>query len=160
MNDSSSHRRLSRTLLAAPPEDAASGGGDPFLAQSAGAAGPGAAARRFGPEGAPAQFGPYRVERLLGKGGMGQVFLGYDPQLQRRVALNVIRGDYTADAELVERLRREARVAAQLSHSGIVAVHAMGEREDQIFIAMEYVEGQDLSNWVKERGPMPAPRAN
>jgi hypothetical protein len=52
----------------------------------------------------------------------------------------------------VERLRREARVAAQLSHSGIVAVHAMGEREDQIFIAMEYVEGQDLSNWVKERG--------
>jgi serine/threonine protein kinase len=103
-SDSRTTRLYERQFLPPPPEPYPAGraarrrrigGGDPFLAQSAGAADPGAAARRFGPEGAPAQFGPYRVERLLGKGGMGQVFLGYDPQLQRRVALKVIRGDYT-----------------------------------------------------------------
>ncbi|HEV8410844.1 MAG TPA: protein kinase, partial [Gemmatimonadaceae bacterium] len=98
-------------------------------------------------------IGNYRIERLLGSGGIGSVFLAHDSVLHRRVAVKVIHG--LDDAELSRmRLLREARSAAALNHPNICVVHEVGEADGTPFIAMEYVEGSSLRQLI-DAGPLP-----
>ena len=88
------------------------------------------------------QVGRYEIQRKLGRGGMGAVYVAHDPVLGRMVAIKVFAGDLDLpDAR--ERFSREARAAAALSHPNIVTVYDFGEFESQPFIVMEYVRGRD-----------------
>jgi eukaryotic-like serine/threonine-protein kinase len=99
----------------------------------------------------PASVGRYQIERLLGSGGMGVVFAAHDPELDRRVAIKLLRPDLGHAASRVrmqERLRREAQAMAQLAHPNVVAVHDVGLFHERIFIAMEYIDGETLARWL------------
>ena len=91
--------------------------------------------------------GIYRIERLLGRGGMGAVFLAYDTTLRRHVALKLITGPDDADTSR-RRLLLEARNAAALNHPNICTIHEVGDASGTAFIAMEYVDGRPLSDLV------------
>jgi serine/threonine-protein kinase len=96
--------------------------------------------------------GPYTVLELVGHGGMGEVYAAYDPRLDRRIALKLMRGDAAVRSRVgQERLLREAQAIAKLSHPNVVVVHDVGTYDDQVFVAMEYVEGQTLAAWLAER---------
>jgi eukaryotic-like serine/threonine-protein kinase len=98
-------------------------------------------------------IGTHRLERLLGRGGMGAVFLAYDTRLQRNVALKVIEGD-AGDPTSSARLLREARNAAALNHPNICTIHEVGEDGGGAFITMEYVAGRSLRERIDE-GALP-----
>jgi len=91
----------------------------------------------------------YQVVRLLGRGGMGAVYLARDLALHRVVALKVLAGDTRSSEEGRERFRREARMAAQLNHPNIVPVHAFGESESLSYIVMQYVDGESLGDRLR-----------
>ncbi|EDM77574.1 WD-40 repeat [Plesiocystis pacifica SIR-1] len=95
----------------------------------------------------PVQIARYTVLRELGRGGMGLVYLAYDDQLDRRIALKLLRGakDHSVAAD---RMQREAQAMARLSHPNVVAVYEVGSFEGQLFVAMEYVAGRDLRGWL------------
>ena len=102
------------------------------------------------PELAPhTRVGRYEIVRQIGAGGMGVVYAAHDPELDRLVAVKLLRGD--ADPDLQQRLRREARAMAQLVHPNVVAVHDVGAFDGRTFIAMEYVPGETLLHWVAGR---------
>jgi eukaryotic-like serine/threonine-protein kinase len=88
--------------------------------------------------------GPYRIERLLGAGGMGEVYFGWDTRLQRAVALKFVSKEYMNDAAALDRFQREAVAASALSHPNICVVYDLGDLAGRPFIAMEYLEGQTL----------------
>jgi serine/threonine protein kinase, bacterial len=90
-------------------------------------------------------FAGYTVLRLLGSGGMGEVYLAQHPRLPRRDALKVLPADVSADREFRERFHREADLAASLFHPHIVGVHDRGEYDGQLWISMDYVEGPDTA---------------
>jgi serine/threonine protein kinase len=90
------------------------------------------------------QVGAYRIDRILGRGGMGIVYLAHDTRLHRPVALKALPPHLFRDDRMRARLRQEARAAAALSHPSIATVYALEEIGDQIFIASEYLEGQTL----------------
>src|SRR5215831_13373421 len=98
--------------------------------------------------------GRYKLVEKLGVGGMGVVYLAEDPQLGRRVAIKLMEPK-TSGAQTASdgraRLLREAQALAQLSHPNVIAVHDVGTFADQVFIAMEYVDGSTLSQWLAER---------
>jgi predicted Ser/Thr protein kinase len=98
--------------------------------------------------------GRYEVEKLVGSGGMSNVFRAHDRMLERTVALKILHEQYTRDADYVERFRREARSVAQLTHPNIVTVIDRGEQDGRQFIVFEYVEGDNLKDLVN-RGPLP-----
>src|SRR5512138_671985 len=100
----------------------------------------------------------YRTLRPLGAGGMGEVVLAEDEKLGRRVALKFLPRADSSDAERRERLRREARALASLSHPGIAGVYALEEHEGRVFLAMEYVEGETLADRIARR-PLPVAEA-
>ncbi|MBW8875819.1 MAG: protein kinase [Acidobacteria bacterium] len=100
-------------------------------------------------------IGSYRVERSLGHGGMGEVFLAWDERLGRRVAIKRVRQGSGVDRQS-ERLRREARVAARLSHPAVVHVYELFEDAAGLAIVMEYVEGRILAALTAEGLPAPA----
>ncbi|MEM8994132.1 MAG: serine/threonine-protein kinase [Acidobacteriota bacterium] len=102
----------------------------------------------------PPRIGPYRIDRLLAAGGMGEVLLGWDEGLNRPVALKRLRASSRTDPKRRERFRREARCAASLDHSAIVRVYEFLEEEDGLCIVMEYIEGTTLRRALRE-GPMP-----
>lgn len=89
--------------------------------------------------------GGYRIERVLGAGGMGTVYLAKHPQLPRMDALKVLSADLSRDAEFRGRFEREANIVAGLDHPNIVSVHNRGEEHGQLWIAMQYIEGTDAS---------------
>jgi predicted Ser/Thr protein kinase len=89
-------------------------------------------------------IGAYRVEREVGRGGMGRVFLATDTRLQRAVALKLLPAAVASHPGQRERLRREARAAAALTHPGICTVYALEEIDDRLVIASEYIEGRSL----------------
>lgn len=93
----------------------------------------------------PERIGAYSVQDRLGRGGMGEVFLAWDERLERRVAIKRIRRDSDLSREQRERFRREARMAARLSHSAIVQIHDLVTEGDEDAIVMEYVEGRTLA---------------
>src|SRR5262245_50732790 len=92
-------------------------------------------------------LGKYQIERLLGEGGMGQVFLAYDPTLRRQLAIKVLRSP-AADASSHSQLLREARSASALNHPNICTIYEVGEEGEWAFIAMEYLDGRPLSDLV------------
>ncbi|HEY4099287.1 MAG TPA: serine/threonine-protein kinase [Gemmatimonadales bacterium] len=96
----------------------------------------------------------YAVDRELGRGGMGAVYLARDVQLDRPVALKVLPPEFAADPSLRERFLRETRVAASFSHPNIVPVYAVEDRDGLLAFAMGYVEGESLAERVKRAGPL------
>src|SRR2546422_1324143 len=98
--------------------------------------------------------GRYVLERRLGRGGMGVVFLARELSLDRRVAIKLLLPAKAVDPVARERFLVEARTAAQLSHPNIVPIFAVDELTDVVFFAMAYVEGQTLGQRVRERGPL------
>ncbi|WP_431955964.1 protein kinase domain-containing protein [Nocardia lijiangensis] len=103
-----------------------------------------------------ARFGRYRLERLLGKGGMGQVWLAYDTTDRRHVALKLLPAELAADAVYRKRFEREAQVAAALRDPHIVPIHRHGAVDGRLYIEMAFVEGTDLAARLSEGGPLAA----
>ncbi|HKV12684.1 MAG TPA: serine/threonine-protein kinase, partial [Thermoanaerobaculia bacterium] len=95
-------------------------------------------------------IGRYVILDRIGGGGMGVVYTGYDPELDRKVALKLLRPDRAAGEAARLRLLREAQAIARLSHPNVVAVHDAGTFGNQVFLAMEYVEGTTLRRWLDE----------
>jgi predicted Ser/Thr protein kinase len=104
--------------------------------------------------------GKYRIESLLGRGGMGAVYRARDLRLDRLVALKVVRAELLGDPDARARFRREAQVVARLQHPSIVAVYDYGTFADGgAFIVMELVRGEDLRRVLQREGPLDAARA-
>ena len=101
----------------------------------------------------------YELEELVGTGGMSSVFRAHDRLLDRKVALKILHQHYSADADYVERFRREARSVAALSHPNIVTVIDRGEHENKQFIVFEYIDGENLKRLIERRGPAPVATA-
>ena len=97
----------------------------------------------------PSKIDRYVIRRMLGAGGMGVVYVAHDPELDREVAIKMLRRGTDAT-----RLRREAQALARLSHPNVVAVHDVGEHDGQVFVAMALVDGVNLRQWLR------APREN
>ena len=103
--------------------------------------------------------GGYRIERELGAGGMGSVYLAAHPTLPRRDALNVLSRELSRDPDFRTRFTREADVAASLDHPQIVSVYDRGQTDDgQLWIAMQFVDGTDADAALRD-GKMTPPRA-
>ena len=108
------------------------------------------------PELAAALAGQFRVERELGRGGMGVVYLARDERLDRFIALKVLPATHATDSATVERFLREARTAAKLAHPNVVPVYHAGEVSGTAYFTMAFVEGESLADRVRERGPLRA----
>ncbi len=98
----------------------------------------------------PAKIGRYTVLRSIGSGGMGVVYAAYDDDLDRRVAIKLVRSAATSSPDASLRLRREAQALARLSHPNVIGVHEVGEHDGLVFIAMEFVRGKTLREWWSE----------
>jgi serine/threonine-protein kinase len=103
--------------------------------------------------GVPSRIGNYEIDRVLGSGGMGTVYLGRDAELKRPVAIKVLR-DQVHDQELLERFFREARAAAALRHPNIITIYTSGQQDYQPFIAMEFVDGESLADVIRRQQPL------
>src|SRR6266850_807569 len=101
---------------------------------------------------AGSQLAEYRIERLIGRGGMGVVYLAEHVHLGKRVALKVLPSEYMQDRDFRKRFEREARLAASLEHPNIVPVTDAGEFEGELWIAMRFVDGTDLRTLLQEHG--------
>lgn len=97
----------------------------------------------------------YEVIKLLGKGGMADVYLAVDTILNREVAVKVLRSDLSSDSVALERFSREALASTELSHPNIVDVYDVGDDGDKHYIVMEYVKGYTLKQLIKKRGAIP-----
>jgi serine/threonine protein kinase len=100
----------------------------------------------------------YRLTEKIGEGGMGVVWLATDTELDRDVAIKVLPAGFEADADRLARFEREAKLLASLSHPNVAAVHGLHTDAGVRFLAMEYVEGEDLAARI-ERGPLPVDEA-
>src|SRR5437667_910069 len=98
--------------------------------------------------------GRYSLERELGRGGMGVVYLAREVRLDRPVAIKLLPPSKASDPKLRERFLREARTAAKLSHPNIIPIHAVEEIGEFVFFAMSYIEGETLTERVRNRGPL------
>jgi serine/threonine-protein kinase len=105
-------------------------------------------ARRRAEEAIGRSIGRFRVDREVAEGGMGVVYQAHDPALGRAVAIKVVKGRHGPAARA--RLLREAQAMARIAHPNVVAVHEVGVERDDVFIAMEYVEGVTLARWLRE----------
>ncbi len=104
--------------------------------------------------------GRYRVIEKIGEGGMGTVYLAEQVSIGRKVALKILHPEFARDQEFVKRFRQEARLAASLNHRNVITVFDFDQGDDgSLFIAMEYVQGQSLSDVVRQEGPLDLARA-
>ena len=99
----------------------------------------------------------YEILKLIGEGGMANVYLARDTILDRRVAVKVLRGDLAGDEKFVRRFQREALSASSLSHPNIVEIYDVGEDDGNFYIVMEYIEGKTLKQLIKKRGVLSLP---
>jgi serine/threonine-protein kinase len=100
--------------------------------------------------------GRYRIERVLGGGGMSVVYCAHDEELHRTVAVKLLAEHLAEDEEFRERFLREARMAARLSHPNVVAVYDAGDDDGRPYMVMEVVEGETLADVLRRAGPLPA----
>jgi eukaryotic-like serine/threonine-protein kinase len=100
------------------------------------------------------QFGYYRIDSVLGVGGMGVVYLAHDERLGRKVALKLLPLELATDARQLEKLKLEARTASALNHPNIVTIHEIGEVDERHYIATEFIKGKTLRDRINE-GPIP-----
>lgn len=98
----------------------------------------------------PSKIGNFEILRQIGSGGMGAVYLGRDPELDRQVAIKVIREE-VHDQEVLDRFFREARAAAALRHPNIITVYASGQHDHKPYMAMEFVDGESLADIIRHR---------
>jgi len=105
-------------------------------------------------------FGPrYRIDGLLGEGGMGTVYKAYDKELDRQVALKLIRPGLMSDENTLQRFKQELLLASKISHKNVLRIHDLGEVQGLKFISMAFIEGEDLSNVLHAQGRLPIERA-
>ena len=97
----------------------------------------------------PEKIGHYHIDRNLGKGGMGEVFLAFDPICKRRIALKQIRKELSQNSSIQKRFLREALIAAQLSHPSIIPIYSIHRETKDVFYTMPYVEGETLRQVLK-----------
>lgn len=102
----------------------------------------------------------YRIEERIGGGGMALVYRAVDLQLERDVAVKLLRGQFGSDEEFIRRFRREAQNAASLSHPNVVQIYDVGQDEESYFIVMELIEGRTLKALIQEQGPLPVEEAS
>lgn len=100
------------------------------------------------------QLGPYQIVAALGEGGMATVFKAYQPSMDRYVALKVLPRHFASDPEFIGRFSQEAKVIANLQHPHILPVHDFGEADGYTYLAMRFIEGGTLADWLKENGPL------
>lgn len=103
----------------------------------------------------PSQVGNYEVFELLGRGGMGEVYLARQPELAREVVLKVLRRDHDDDPARADRFRREAQTAAMIHHQNVVSVHDFLSWRREYFIVQEFVKGEDLGTVIRREGSLP-----
>ena len=101
-------------------------------------------------EPARTSVGRYVLVEMIGRGGMGEVYVAHDPQLDRKIALKLVRSQRFEQADVRARLSREARAMAQVRHANVAAVYDAGELEGGVFIAMELVDGVTLGRWLDD----------
>src|SRR5687768_7245815 len=99
------------------------------------------------------ELGRYEIQRKLGRGGMGTVYVAHDPVLGRLVAIKVFESDIDLP-DAAERFTREARSAAALSHANIVTIYDFGDYDSRPYLAMEYIQGETLGEIIKRRAPL------
>ncbi len=100
------------------------------------------------------QLGKYQIQAVIGRGGMGTIYLGYDPQLDRQVAIKALAPHLVWDTECVQRFLREARAAARLAHPNIVTIHDVGQESENYYFVMAYLTGQDLEQYIHQHSPL------
>src|SRR5213076_147970 len=105
-------------------------------------------------------LGPkYEVKRLVGSGGFAEVYEVWDKELERRLAVKVLRPDVAWTSGMIERFQRETRAAARLEHPNILPIHFVGEGDGLVYYAMPFVDGMSLGELLKRSGPLPPERA-
>ncbi len=104
-------------------------------------------------------IGDYEIESIAASGGMGIVYRATQRSLGRRVALKVIRSEIAADPDYRARFMRESRQAAAVDHPNIVSVHEVGNHNGQLFLAMQWIEGSDLEELIRQKGRLPEDQA-
>jgi TolB-like protein len=102
-----------------------------------------------------ATIGSYEIRSVLGKGGMGEVYLAHDRKLVRDVAVKTLPVEFSGDLDRLARLQREARMLAALNHPNIAAIYGLEESEGDSFLVLELVEGETLAEWLQRKGPLP-----
>ncbi|MBX7246201.1 MAG: protein kinase [Candidatus Sumerlaeaceae bacterium] len=100
----------------------------------------------------PTEIAHYKLARILGRGGMGEVWQAFDTKLERDIALKVMRRELLANEEAVKRFYREARAVARLNHPNIVQVYSIGEEHGMIYMVMEMIEGDTVTQKLKAKG--------
>ncbi len=103
--------------------------------------------------------GRYQIVKLLGEGGMGAVYRAQDKELEREVAIKVIRPELARNAQVLQRFKQELILARQVTHRNIIRIFDLGQAEGMRFITMEFIQGEDLSHILAHRTKLPAPEA-
>src|SRR4051794_28907407 len=104
-------------------------------------------------------FGDWRIDQLIGRGGMGVVYRATDRRLNRPVAIKLIADDRAEDPGFRERFEREAQLTAAIDHPNVIPVYAAGEIDGQLYLATRYVDGTDLQECLRRDGPLDPQRA-
>ena len=97
------------------------------------------------------RIGAYDVVSLIGRGGMGEVYLAHDTRLGRKVAVKLLQPGLSSNPDAMRRFEQEARAASSLNHPNIVTIYEIGDLDDRRFLAMEFVEGRSLAAWAGGR---------
>jgi hypothetical protein len=105
------------------------------------------------------EFVGYRIDELIGRGGMGVVYRAYDLRLKRTVALKLMASELALDQGFRERFSREAELAMSLEHPNVVPIHDAGDIDGRLYLAMRHVEGTDLRALLHAEGPLDIARA-